>query len=226
MAIRPVDDTSHHDGVGLIPDAARGSVALRPEHTGASPCSGCRTGSAEPPFKTCARCRTRTKRAAQAGRDRYPERQRAQDKLLRYLGRSARNVRRWRNGTSLTHLDLVHEGWLSWKQTRGTDTQRHAIAKNRMNTCAARERRQSEQTYEVDTSPSLRRLTPGDWRALHAWCARVLTGTELKVMRLLFVGRSIEEVPRELGISHKYAHNLRSRAIGRLTASLEDIWAA
>ena len=97
----------------------------------------------------------------------------------------------------------------------------YAFAENRMTTCVEREARGREAALP-DDAPSMRRLTPGDWRALHAWLRRVLwqAPSQLACMTLLFRGRSIEEVALELGVSRGRAFGLRVEAIARLQNAL------
>jgi hypothetical protein len=142
---------------------------------------------------------------------------------MQFLGASARRVRS-RANSSLDHLDLVHEGWIAWRDAMAegaTVKAAYAFAENRMTTCVERERRGCE-CDPPDDAPSTRRLTPSDWRTLHTWLRRVLwqAPSQLGCMELLFRGRSIEEVQRELGVSRHRAYELRSKAIAELNLSL------
>jgi len=124
----------------------------------------------------------------------------------------------------LDHLDLVHEGWLAFQEAHAKgrpEAKCYMFAENRMTTCVEREARGREGTLP-DDAPSVRRMTPGDWRTLHTWLKRVLhrAPSQLKTMTLLYQGRSIDEVARELGISRNRAYELRSGAIAQLTDSL------
>ena len=96
------------------------------------------------------------------------------------------------------------------------------FAENRMQTVCEREQRQSAATFVVDLAPPTRRLTPGDWRALHAWLRRTLGRwpQQLRVMTLLYQQRSLDEVTREMHLTWERAQSLRSLALRTLRGAL------
>jgi DNA-directed RNA polymerase specialized sigma24 family protein len=148
------------------------------------------------------------------------------DASFQFLGASARRVRR-RSGTTLDHLDLVHEGWLAFQeaQAKGRPTAKcYMFAENRMATCVEREVRDGFGAVP-DYSPSVRRMTPADWRTLHTWLRRVLhrAPQQLRTMALLYQGRSIDEVGRELGVSRNRAYELRAAAIAQLSQATAGV---
>ncbi len=142
---------------------------------------------------------------------------------LQFLGASAARVRR-RTATGLDHLDLVNAGWLAFQEAAAKGrpvASCYTFAEHRMEQEVVRERA-ARRPFVLDQRKSWRRLSPGEWRALHAFTRRHLADApqQLRAITLLFRGRSILEVARELGVNRFHVYRLRSLAIARLTAAL------
>jgi len=146
---------------------------------------------------------------------------------LRFLGNSARRTLGRCRHVGVAYGDLLHEGWLAWHEARAKGRSEEAayrFAEHRMETVCERDWKQHTRPVVVDRTPSVRRLTPGQWRDLQAFLARTLAGApaQLAVMSLLFHGRSIEEVARELAMRDDTARKVRSQAVTRLTRALSQ----